>query len=998
MFDTILKKKRAVGLVLLSILLGLFLLFNRIDKLDTVREDLASVTSPEVECFQGFCIETEPESDLLSRWWDFSTTYLRLVALGMTFAFLVAGLTEAFLFPKPDGRWFSGRGIRGSLKGLIVGLPMSLCSACIAPVSAAFRRRGAGIDATVAITLGSSTLNLPALVMAALVFTPMLAGSRIVLSLVGALLLGPLVAMVVGQRARASGPVPVITESVERDTSPWSQALKEGFRDWIRASLKYLIRLGPVMVLAGFASGLAIQWVSPETVTTYLGDNVLGIAIAATLGILINVPLLFEIPLVAALLLVGMGTAPAVTLLFVAAAGGPITFWGLAKVMPKKTVVTFATATWGLGLVGGLSVLALGPLLPQVDIGLQPNVASSRGEGSNVNVSAEVAPPQSSVSLPSSLDNGNSLVLGSRRSPSGISSVGATEPAATEPALSCLRELIGGTASQELISEQRRPTQEELSSFYLCGLSRLATTISFTDVAESAGVDFHHFREKGELQFGGGVAVGDYNGDGLLDIYLLNSTGANALYRNNGDGSFTDMAGVAGVDDPTGRGSGAAWGDYDNDGDLDLFVTNVGTSKLFRNVGDGSFTDVTGEAGVGDPSPEYRSQGSTWGDYDQDGFLDLLVVRHFSEHDPSTYATFDFSDVVRPLALYRNNGDGSFTNVTALLGNVDVYPSNVTGAGFKPSFIDYDNDGDADIYVVNDFGDKLYPNVLWRNDGPDVAGGQVFTDVSAASGADAPINSAMGLAVGDYDNDGDFDFYISNIGDSLFLQNQGDGTFVDTTDETGTNRGTIEAARHVALTASSLSIGWGTVFADLDNDGLLDLYYVAGYFDVDPMRIPKDQPNSVLVNNGDGTFLDVSAVSGADDPEIGREVAYADFNRDGLLDLFVVNVGKLNGSPGIARLFMNTSENANHWLNIKLIGTASNRDGIGARIKVTIGGVTQMRQMGASQGLLSHSVVPVHFGLGTATSVDVVEIRWPSGIVQTLTEVPADQTLEVVEP
>lgn len=998
MFDTDLKKKRMVGLLLLSVLLALFLLFNRIDKLDIVREDLAGVTSPEVECFQGFCIEEEPESDLLSRWWDFSTTYLRLVGLGMTFAFLVAGLTEAFLFPRPDGRSFSGKGIKGSLKGLVVGSPMSLCSACIVPVSAAFRRRGAGIEATVAITQGSSTLNLPALVMVALVFTPMLAGSRIVLSLVGALLLGPLVAMVVGQRARASGPAPVITESAEGGTSPWSQALIEAFRDWIRATLKYLIRLGPLMVLAGFASGLAIQWVSPETVATYLGDNISGIAIAATLGILINVPLLFEIPLVAALLLVGMGPAPAVTLLFTAAAGGPITFWGLAKVMPKKTIVTFATATWGLGLVGGLGVLAFGLLLPRVDVGLQPNIASSGGNGSSVDVPAVLAPPQASVTLHSRVGSRDRLLFGSGGSRPRITSVGTTEPTTTEPALSCLSELLGGTASQELISEQRRPTQEELSSFYLCGLSRLATTISFTDVAEGAGVDFHHFREKGELQFGGGAAVGDYNGDGLLDIYVLNSTGANALYRNNGDGTFTDVAGVAGVDDPAGRGSGAAWGDYDNDGDLDLFVTNVGTSKLFRNGGDGSFTDVTAEAAVGDPSPEYRSQGSTWGDYDQDGFLDLLVVRHFSEHDPSTYASFDFSDVVRPLALYRNNGDGSFTNVTALLGDVDVYPSNVTGAGFKPSFIDYDNDGDADIYVVNDFGDWLYPNVLWRNDGPNGAGGWVFADVSAASGAGTPINSAMGLAVGDYDNDGDFDFYISNIGDSLFLQNQGDGTFVDTTDETGTNRGTIEAAKNVALTASSLSIGWGTVFADLDNDGLLDLYYVAGYFDVDPMRIPKDQPNSVFMNNGDGTFLDVSAVSGANDPGIGREVAYADFNKDGLLDLFVVNVGKLNGSPGIARLFMNTAENANHWLSIKPIGTTSNRDGMGARIKVTAGGVTQMRQMGASQGLLSHSVVPVHFGLGTATSADVVEIRWPSGIVQTLMDIPADQMLEVTEP
>ena len=372
-FDTTLKKKRAIGLVLLATLLVLFLLFNRIDKLAIVGEDLAGINETEVECFQGFCIETGPGTTLVSRWWEFSITYLKLVSLGMTFAFLVAGLTEAFLFPKDHGHSFSSRGIKGSLKGLLVGSPMSLCSACIVPISSAFRKRGAGIETTLAITLGSSTLNLPAMLMLVLIFTPMLAGSRIVMSVMAVLLIGPLIALVVRQKARAFGGFPDITDSTKEENAPWTQALTEGTRAWIRSSLKYLIRLGPIMVVAGFVSALAIQWVSRDTVATYLGDNLLGIAIAATLGILINVPLLFEIPLVAALLLVGMGTAPAVTLLFVAAAGGPITFWGLAKVMPRRVIAAFATATWGLGLVGGLAVLVLNPLIPGVDLGLRTN-------------------------------------------------------------------------------------------------------------------------------------------------------------------------------------------------------------------------------------------------------------------------------------------------------------------------------------------------------------------------------------------------------------------------------------------------------------------------------------------------------------------------------------------------------------------------------------------------------------------------------------------------
>jgi uncharacterized membrane protein YraQ (UPF0718 family) len=385
-FDTALKKKRVIGLVLLATLLSLFLVFNRLDKLDTVREDLAAATSPQVQCFQGFCLERPPESTLLSRWWDFSLTYLKLVTVGMVFAFLVAGLTEALLFPKAGGQEFSQKGIKGSLKGLIVGPPMTLCSACIVPVASAFRRRGAGIEATLAITQGSSTLNLPALVMVVLVFTPMLAGSRLVLGVVGALLIGPLVAMVVGHRGRATFPTPVETEAAHQNTSPWGRAFTEGLRDWAMASLRYLVRLGPIMVVAGFASGLAIQWVSPQTVTTFLGDNVSGVAIAATIGLLINVPLLFEIPLVAALLLIGMGTAPAATLLFTAASGGPITFWGLAKVMPKRAIGTFAMAIWGLGVAGGLGVLALGPLLPGDETGLLRSVTSPRAEVDSLSV------------------------------------------------------------------------------------------------------------------------------------------------------------------------------------------------------------------------------------------------------------------------------------------------------------------------------------------------------------------------------------------------------------------------------------------------------------------------------------------------------------------------------------------------------------------------------------------------------------------------------------
>jgi hypothetical protein len=496
----------------------------------------------------------------------------------------------------------------------------------------------------------------------------------------------------------------------------------------------------------------------------------------------------------------------------------------------------------------------------------------------------------------------------------------------------------------------------------------------FRNVTSAANLHFIPRRGNDLMPIAGGVAVGDCDGDDRLDIFVPNHAGPNALFRNRGDGTFEDIAMAAGIADRTGRGDGACLGDYDNDGDLDLYITNYGPNRFFRNQGDCSFVDQTAEAGVTDGS---RGTGCSWGDFDADGFLDLYVSSHLEESDPSVFITRRFDSARRSDRLFRNRGDGTFEDATRFLGQASL----LTGAGFGASFVDYDNDGDSDVYLVNDFGREVQPNVLWRNDGPRPEGWR-FEDVSAASGARIGI-FGMGLAIGDYDTDGLLDFYVTNIGRNVLLRARGGGTFEDRTQQAGVGR---------ELLGDRFSVGWGTAFFDYDNDSDLDLYLVAGYLDSDPLTNPIEQPNALFRNRGNGTFEDVSDVSGADDAGYGRGLALADFNRDGHLDLLVVNLGQ-----GLV-LLENSGRGGGHWLEVKLVGTTSNRDGIGARLAASAGGRTLIREVTAGDSHMSQSDLTVHFGLGSATSVDQLRIDWPSGIVQTLRNVGADQRLVVSEP
>ena len=519
---------------------------------------------------------------------------------------------------------------------------------------------------------------------------------------------------------------------------------------------------------------------------------------------------------------------------------------------------------------------------------------------------------------------------------------------------------------------------------------------AFTDVTVAAGIDFTHRTYESDddkigatvadAAFGAGVVVLDFNDDSLDDVLVVNGDGPNALYRNNGDGTFTDVAQAAGLDDPLVPGHGGCAADYDNDGDRDLYLTNYGPDRLFRNDGSGTFADDAERAGLPHSAENPRSMGCAWGDYDSDGLVDLLVVRYHYRPLPAEPVFSPLLDEraaprAGRLGLYHNNGDGTFSSVTGWLNRGSDPPAgdqdlvaNLEGAGFQPGWVDFDNDGDLDLYVVNDHGTLIHPNVLWRNDGPLPSGDWGFTDISARSGSDAAMDG-MGLAVGDYNLDGFLDLYMTNIGDGVLLRNNGDGlSFSPAAAEAGVGIGTVGGEERVT---------WGSVFFDYDADGDEDLYVVSGF---------GEQRNVLLRNEGGTGFTDASATSGADDPTPGRGVAYLDFNGDGCLDLFVGNYGQR------ATLLKNTCRMGNNWLIVSPRGTVSNRDGIGARITVHAGGAQQIREVSAGSSQMGQSMLSAHFGLGQAAVAESVTVRWPSGKVQTLIEVPANQRLTVIEP
>ena len=528
--------------------------------------------------------------------------------------------------------------------------------------------------------------------------------------------------------------------------------------------------------------------------------------------------------------------------------------------------------------------------------------------------------------------------------------------------------------------------------------------IRFEDISGRAGVEFvlrnSATPEKHQIEtMAGGVAVFDYNNDSRPDIYFVNAAVQprleksdpayyNRLYRNNGDGRFTDVTVEAGARGE-GFSTGVAAGDFDNDGFADLFLAGVNRNILYRNRGDGTFEDVTRRAGLDHRSGSRKpwSIGAGWFDYDNDGRLDLFVVNYCvwipEKEPPCTVGkarTYCHPRHYEGLAnqLYHNNPDGTFSDVSGVSG-IGAH----IGKGMAAAFLDFNQDGRLDVFVTNDTA----PNFLFRNDG----GGR-FREIGLEAGVafndDGRAVSAMGVDARDVDNDGREDLFVTAISNETFpvFGNLGKGLFADLTYSSGVGRQTL------AFT------GWSNGIYDLNNDGYKDLFGACGSIDDNVEEFShraSRQPNVVLANLDGRRFMDVSAGAGKDFGQAGRHrgAAFGDFDGDGRVDVVVSRIDER------AELFRNTSAPGNHWLGLRLLGRRSNRDALGALVGVAAGsGRQQWNRVTTATGYGSSSDRTVFFGLGQDGSLQSVEIRWPSGRRQTLQGVACDRYLTVEEP
>jgi enediyne biosynthesis protein E4 len=523
----------------------------------------------------------------------------------------------------------------------------------------------------------------------------------------------------------------------------------------------------------------------------------------------------------------------------------------------------------------------------------------------------------------------------------------------------------------------------------------------FVDVTRAAGITFEHDNAASPEKYlietmGSGCGWIDYDQNGLLDLYLVNGAATkvytpphplrSALYRNNGDGTFTDVTVKTGVGAEGLFGMGIAVGDYDNDGFPDLFVCGYGRCILYHNNGDGTFTDVTSRAGVAN-SGRWASS-AAWFDYDNDGRLDLVIANYVDWSPERNFYCGDRGPGMRsychpddfngqPPTLYHNNGDGTFTDVSKASG-VGVKGAN----GLGVVTFDYDNDGWQDIFIANDH----MPNSLFHNNRNGTFSEVAYLAGVAVSG-DGQFEAGMGTDAADTTGSGRMDVIVTHLDMQLarFYQNMGDGSFDDATFRSKLSYATFHMSE------------FGTRFFDYDNDGARDLFMANGHVLDNIQHYHAEgsyaEPKLMFRNNGRGVFENVSDHLGPDFllPRVSRGAAIGDFDNDGNLDILVSNCGQ---PPQLLR---NDGGNWNHWLEILLIGTKSNRDGVGARVRLTAGDLTLFDQRKGGMSYQSAQDPRLHFGLGQRTKIDLVEIIWPSGMVTKLKDLKCDQIIAVKE-
>jgi len=525
--------------------------------------------------------------------------------------------------------------------------------------------------------------------------------------------------------------------------------------------------------------------------------------------------------------------------------------------------------------------------------------------------------------------------------------------------------------------------------------------VAFTDVSKAAGLAFVHVNGASAQKFlvetmGSGGLFFDVDGDGWVDLFLVDggslvdarqdAAARHRLYRNRGDGTFADATAASGIAHRE-YGMGACAADYDNDGRVDLYVTGVGGNRLYRNGGGGSFRDATMAAGV---AASGWNTSCAFADFDKDGFVDLFVTRyvdvdagmgnnHFCGDPARQLRVYCHPLNFRPLSsvLYHNNGNGTFTDVS-----VDAGISSSGGNGLGVVIADYDDDGWPDIFVAND----SLPNTLYRNDGHGrFHEGALLAGVAVAN--DGKPRAGMGTDFGDYDGDGRLDLIVTNheFETTTLFRNLGRGLFVDATSESGLALPTLPF------------VGFGTAFFDYDNDGRLDVAIANGHVVDNTAQVragSKYAQRRLLFHNAGGRrFVEEGGSSGSGFAveKVGRTLAVADVDNDGDLDLLVTSNGQS------ADLLRNDGGNRNHALLVRLVGKRSNRDAIGARVLMTVGGTTQVREIKAGSSYLGQNDTRAHFGLGTAPRADRLEVRWPGGGAETFREVQAGAIITIVE-